>query len=262
MKRLLISLILLCLMPLGEARAGGDTCRMWIGLGGGAGYGVFRDGGAGPVTFQGVEVRPSVSFHSERGVWRWEAAVALGTGGYMRRLQVAEPEAYGLMPEVRMGAMRELLRRGRWRVLAGASLTEAFDFRYIPSMGNNSTGTSNFVLPVLSGRGETTLGPWRLHAQVGFAPMGIVLRPGYAYIANYDHTMQNPVEDHFGEHHTYVATFNALETEVGATVALGNGNRIGTAYRWGWLTSGSTERSPHRFDRAGHALQVTLMFAL
>lgn len=256
MKRLLIILIFLTVTTLANAGEDTSSCRRWIALGGAAGYGVFSDQGMGPVLFQGAEIGPSLGYLSHHSTWRWGITLPLGAGAY-------GPEtAFSLMPQTEVQGMMKVWTKGHASVWAGASLTEAFDFRYVPALDNNATQSSNFLLLALDARAEYSIGPCTLHAGAGFAPASLVFRPGFSYIANYDNTMDNPIADHFSFHHTYLAAANALRTHLGATLLLANGNQIDLSYHWHHLTSRTSTPCPHRFDRASHTLRLTLYFAL
>ena len=262
MKRLLIILVVAGVMSVGTIAAQEQACGCWLGIGGGAGYGVYCDQGTGPLIYEGLEARPTLSFLLERERWRLAASIPFGAGIYMDKLKIGEPSGYALSPEARVGAMWQVWDKSRWRVLAAVEGAEMFDFRYTPALGNNGTGTSNFMMLYAGGRGELDAGPWRFHTQLMVSPVGHVYRPGYAYIANYDQTMDNPVADHFSGHEGYLVAGASVWWHTGATLMLGNGNRLELAYQWHHLTSRTSEHCPHRFDRASHTLQATLLFSL
>lgn len=242
--------------------AQGPVHGCWIGVGGGAGYGVYCDRGMGPLLFEGLEARPTLSFLVERERWRLTASVPLGVGLYMHGIKIGEPSVYGLMPEARLEAMWQVWEREHWRILAAVEGAEIFDFRYLPALGNNGTGSSNFMMLHAGGRGELDAGAWRFHTELMVSPIGHVYRPGYAYIANYDETMENTAADHFGGHEGYLVAGGSVWWHTGATLMLASGNRLELAYRWHHLTSRVSGECPHRFDRASHTLVVTLLFKL
>ena len=158
MKRLLIMAIALRLIGIGGLYGQGAANRLHIGITSGAGYGLFRDMGAGPLTVEGIEAQTEVSFLFNSRKWRVEASLPLGFGAYARSAEPTAVEAYGLMPAARAQAMRRVLGSGRWRLMAGGGLAAMFDFRYHPSLGNNGTGSSNFILLYLGGRGTLEAG--------------------------------------------------------------------------------------------------------
>ena len=71
---------------------------------------------------------------------------------------------------------------------------------------------------------------------------------------NFDQDISNPTTNTFDQYRTYLAAATGVMTDVGATLLLANGNRIGVSYQWGYLTSRTTRRAPHLFECADHAL--------
>lgn len=262
MKRLLITLFMMSVMPAGNLMAQEGAQGCWLGFGWGAGIGSYNDFGTCPQRFIGFEIHPTISFLLSREKWRIEAIIPLSGGMYMRSFFDTDPSALALMPEIRADALWKVWGEGRWRVLAGVGAAEMFDLRYYPDLGNNNVGTSNFLMFYAGGRGELRASPFVFHTQLMFSPVGYVYRPGFAYIANYDHTMQDPVADHFEGHHGYAVGAGALRWETGATLFIRHGNSIGVSYRWHHLTSRTSAACPYRFDRASHAFIFTLNVGL
>lgn len=239
-----------------------DSCRVWVGLHGGLGYASYCDRGVGAVLFSGVEMVPELSLVALSGGWRHEVCIPVAVGGYWQQISLSVPESWGVVPSVRYALMKGVKEWDGWRLMAGGGIEERFDLRYNSSLGNNSVGTSNFVLLNMMGRVDRTVGRWLFHTEVAFAPVSLVLRPGFAYIANYDHTPENPVEDHFKMHKWGVVVANGVEMSTGAMWRLGNGNGVGVDYVWRYVTSREYSGSPHRFHAASHMLRISVSVAL
>ena len=263
MKRLLISFVIMVLMFPNGLHAGENDSLIFLGLHIGLGYGMYCDMGVGEVRYGGMELLSEMSLTVHRGGWRHEVRTPCVAGGYWRQIRAALPESYGLVPGVGYTALRTMWGAGGWRLLAGGGIDEMFDLRYNTTLGNNGVGTSNFLRLNVAGRMEWTSGhKWQLYSQLRLTAASVVMRPGYAYMANYDHTPDNPVKSHFAQHGWAVVCGNAMETATGASLTTRNGNRVTVEYLWHHLTSRTAKACPHRFDSAGHMIRLGLMFAL
>ena len=90
----------------------------------------------------------------------------------------------------------------------------------------------------------------------------LCLRPGFAYLDNFNQDISNPTTNTFDQYQWYLTGLNQVSTELGAFYILPNGNQLGLSYRWRYLTSRTSVLAPYRFEQAGHALLLTLDFAL
>lgn len=229
----------------------------------GAGLGLYRDMGSSPLTYRGQELSPRIGVRVERPEWRIQADMGVCGGGYGYRY-VKRMHTYGGQASVAFRVLYSVLTGGTWRLWAGGAVEDRADIRYNRALGNASVGISNFVDMNLVGRLEKGVGRWRLHGQVELSPLSLLLRPGFSYMDNYDRDIGNPVANTFDQYHWYIAGGTLAATDIGATLLLGSGNRIGVAYRWHYLTSRTavSESAPYRFEQAGHAFVVSLDFRL
>jgi len=238
---------------------------VYVGLQGGFGYGSYRDLGASPLTYHGLELLPGLKVGVERPMWRYEADLGLCGGGYGLRAGFASMHAYGGQLKLGFTALRKVWEKERWQLWAGASLDDRADIRYNSVLQNANVGFSNLVNLNLIGRAEMRLGNWVMHGQLAITPASLLLRPGFAYMDNFDHEISSPVADFAKQYRWYVAGMTIVATDLGATFLLKNGNHVGLAYRWHYLTSRATaddQTAPYRFEQANHALVVEMGFSL
>lgn len=233
---------------------------LYLDLPGGVGYGIFRDQGASPLTYQGLELHPSLGLSWHSPCWRLSGETGLLAGAYgtkLSKLSILGGQFY-----LRLSALRRCWQGGRWSLWAGASADDLFDIRYNDALGNSCTGVGNQVRLGIAGRAECSLSHWVLHGEVGIVPVAAVLRPGYAYVANYDRDISNPVANTFEQYRWYAAGVCGLSSDLGATLLLPNGNRFGLSYRWQFITSRTASEAPWLFEAASHWLCWNFGFLL
>lgn len=233
-----------------------------VGLHSGAGYGLWRDLGASPRSYRGVELRPGLSVAVDLPRWRFHALSAFTVGAYGWHGMSPNVDCFGGQSASCIEAWRLGFARQRWQLWGGAAFGNTADLRYSHLLGNASVGVSDFVFLSLAARAEYRLTHWQFHGSLAFTPAALTLRPGYAYIANYDRDIHNPVANTFEQYHWYLVGACGLSTDFGATLLLPNGNRIGLSYLWHHLTSRTAAEAPHRFDQASHTISFSLEFSL
>ena len=141
-------------------------------------------------------------------------------------------------------------------------LVELFDIRYNSTLGNASMGFGNFFMLNCEGGVEYRLPKWLFHAKMQLNALSLDMRPGFAYMDNFDQDISSPTANTFDQYHWYLAAATGVSTDVGAAYLLSNGNRLGVSYRWGYFTSRHTTSCPHSFEYAHHAILFHLGFAL
>lgn len=263
MRRLLITLFIMLVVQVGAGAQQPDSSRVLLGLQGGGGIGLYRDLGASPLTYKGVELHPSVSVEIHRPEWRYESRVGIDGGAYGRRLRMASLYAYGGHVSLGFAASHSIHSQAGWQLWAGASVDNLFDIRYNPQFGNASVGIADFTRLGILLRGEYSLQRWLFFGQLWGYPLALMYRPGFAYISNYDRDISNPVANTFDQYGLYLAGMTGLTTQVGFRYRVAGGNEIGLAYEWHYLTSRwNDEVAPWLFQYASHGLIFNLLFKL
>lgn len=233
-----------------------------IGMQSGLGYGCFRDAGASPLTYRGIEMVPALSFEAEWGGWRALGRWQLTGGAYGNSADGFGIQTFGISPLAQWQIWRRCATAGAWQFYGGAGLAELFDLRLYSQLENSSTGITNALSLTLYARAERHLGHWLMHGSIGFMPAALMYRPGFAFISNYDRTPDSPLASTFDQYESYLAGACSLESKVGFNLLLANGNRIGFSYAWHHLTSRSSDAAPYRFDQASHTICTNLIFQL
>ena len=261
MKRHLTILLLVLLVPPVSRATSDSLSHVTLALHGGAGYGLYRESGASPLTYRGLELHPGFSVRVEKASSRYEAYLLASGGGYGLKARWSYFQAYGGHPVVGFRASFRMPSAAPWQLWVGGSVDDLFDIRYTSSLGNANFGYGNFLRLNVEALLEYHLQRWRFHAAVAFTPMAITYRPGFAYMDNFDQELSNPVANTFDQYVSYLVWAPGTETSLGATFMMRSGNTVGLSYYWNYLTSRvSPDRisAPHRFDYAGHALILTL----
>lgn len=263
MKRLLIiTFFVLFFAPIWGAENDTSTLR-FLRFQGGVGYGLYRDLGASPLTFRGVEIFSGVTYSVERPKWHLQASLMAEGGAYGLRPGFSYVQAYGGVGTLRFVALYIIYAHDGWQVWGGGSLSENFDMRYNASLGNASTGITNYIMPTLAARAAWRHGLTTLHGQIDFAPASLMLRPGFAYMDNFDRDIARPVANTFGQYSWYVAGAVGMATEIGITWDLSHGNRVGLGYQWHYVTSRTHGlAAPHCFQQVSHSFVTELSVAL
>ena len=254
MNRLFVTtlFILLAIPPL---RAECDSSAHWyINLQGGIGYGLYRDLGVSPLTYRGLQLHPGISLLLEKSDWRYEAMFQAAGGAYGLRLGVGYIQAYGGHPRLGFKALHSVYDDSHWHLWVGGSVDDLFDIRYNASLGNASAAFGNFARLNVEGCVEYGLCRWLFHAHLQLNVLSFNMRPGFAYMDNFDQNIASPTANTFDQYGSYLVVATSAKTDVGASLLLANGNRIGLSYQWGYLTSRTSRRAPHLFECADHAL--------
>lgn len=240
-----------------------DSSLHFLRLQGGVGLGLYRDLGASPLTFRGAELCPGIAFEVEKPNWRYQISLDAEGGAYGLRLGTSYIQAYGGVGGLQVAAQHLFYRHDAWQFWAGVALSEHFDIRYNTSLGNANVGVTNYVAPVLSGLAEWHRGRAVLHGSLEVLSFAVMLRPGFAYMDNFDVNIASPTANMFSQYRCYMAGAVGLSTDVGITWRLSKGNRIGLSYLWHYVTSHTDGHlAPHRFEQAAHGIVLDLCFAL
>lgn len=237
---------------------------LWLGLECGAGTGLYRDLGLSPITYRGLEAAPAISLDYHTTYWQHQLKVGAYGGGYGRRVGFAYMQNYGGLPYVSFSTMRKAMDNNGVKLFCGGAVTEMMDIRYAQSLGNAANSFSNLVSLSFSTRGEYTFLRWQIHLQCNLALASLCLRPGFAYIDNFDQHIADPTVNTFDQYRWYPTGFNGVSTQLGITRLMRNGNRIGLDYRWHYLSSHATPTplAPYTFEQASHSCVLRLDFGV
>ena len=152
----------------------------------------------------------------------------------------------------------------RWHYWAGGQWQTFVDMRDIPALMNASSSVSLFGNLCATGMVQYDFAfnrdkthPWlTAYGQLDLPLLGVVNRPGYAYIGN--PTINDDAL--LGDNETFAKLFPGTSTELGLYLNLRNDNRIGLSYRWDYLTTG--KKGAYRYDNALHSLDLSFMFKI
>lgn len=150
----------------------------------------------------------------------------------------------------------------RWSFWAGSTLQGFMDIKEIPALMNATSSVSSFGNLFATGMVECPFAfnsdnthHWlTASGKLSLPIVGVVNRPGYAYIGN-----PTINEDAWlGDNETFAKFFPGVSTELGLYLNLCNDNRIGLSYRWDYLTTGKIRA--YRYDNALHSINLSFMF--
>ena len=258
------------------------------------GYGLYRDMGTAPVSFNGLVIQPALGLEFG-GFRRWTTSIDLLTSIGFYEDAVAPALNFGSFDvfntirfkmrtyfaalfkkkydsELQLKTIKNLPndeKKTYAYISAGFTISNFFDVTINPAYENAATGISEFLGPELLLRTDILLGSFfdldwqkfdkQLHAEVGLMPVAAVMRPGYAYIDNY--TASQPVLSAlFDEYQWRIKSFAGAYTDIGFDIRTGIGSRISLSYYWSYHTSGNND--VWRFDHAKHLFLIDFTIIL
>ena len=235
-----------------------DASRLSLTLGCGPIYGVARDCGVSPIIYQTPGINTYCAAILDNNVWRYQIDLHL-TGHILCKdaipIEDIDVAGYGLSAHLRMGLERQTMAQEGLRLWIGAGLEDWCSIDYNNRYMNACVGMGNLVAPTLSVRGEQTMGWLTLSIAAGTAPLGWWFRPGFAYVANYT-TGETEVESFTDNYACHAAALPLLTGEVGAKIALSNGNKLGVIYQWNFLTTRNS--GDWKYEAAQHSVRLEL----
>ena len=261
MKRHLLILLLVLFAPPVTHAMSDSLSHVVLTLHGGAGYGLYRELGASPFTYKGMELYPGFSVRLEKPTRCYEAYLLAAGGGYGLKARWSAFHAYGGHPVAGFRACFRIPSSTPWQLWLGGSVDDLFDIRYNSALGNANMGYGNFLRLNVESAVVYCLQRWRFHAAIAFTPLAVAYRPGFAYMDNFDQDLSDPVANTFDQYVGYGVWAPGAETSLGAALMMRSGNTVGLSYHWAYLTSRVSPdgvSAPHRFDYASHALILTL----
>ncbi len=229
------------------------------------GYGVLRDKGTSPITYQGPLMTAVAGVWNDRSWWKFHLDVVTSFGYYENSIAPRfNFSTFDISNTVKFRAMRCIpdpffFPESIW---IGIGASNFLDVSVNTNYENAATGVSEFFGPELLLKAESNLGfysNWFLIGEVSFMPVAAMLRPGYAYMDNY--TASQPVHTAlFDGYEWNTKLFAGLSTEIGFRYRMENDNQLYLSYRWDYHSSGS--KGSWRFDHAMHGIYVDLIVHL
>ena len=150
---------------------------------------------------------------------------------------------------------------------AGGTIQAYFNIKYYPQLMNAALGYSLFGNLHATGMAAYDFAPlydgehnlFTAYAKLSLPLVGLVNRPGFAYIENATGSVIN-VNDLQSQREDFAMLFPGVSTDIGLVLNLPNTNKIGISYRWDYLTT--RNNTTYRFDHAIHAFNLNYMFNL
>lgn len=149
-----------------------------------------------------------------------------------------------------------------WHYWVGGQLQTFVDMKDIPLLMNAASSVSLFGNLCATGMlkydfafNRAMSHHWlTAYGKLSLPIVGVVNRPGYAYIGNPTINENAWLESS----DTFAKFFPGASTELGLYLNLRNDNRIGLSYRWDYLTTG--KKGAYRYDNALHSINLFFMF--
>lgn len=241
-----------------EQHRGTAESQLWLTLGCEPSYGVARDQGVSPRTYQTPGMGTYCAVALDNDIWRYQLDVALSGHILCRKtlpLSEVDPSGYGANVHLGLRLDRQVLQRNEWRLWVGGGVEDWLAIDYNDRYMNACVGMGNLSAPTLSFRGELRMDWMTLTLAAGAAPCGWWYRPGYAYLSNYT-TGESEIEAFADNYESHIAIFPLLNSEAGVLIALSSGNTLGIIYHWNFLTS--RDVGPWRYEAAHHSMRIAL----
>ena len=228
---------------------------VWLNLSAGANFADCFDKGTVPFRYTGFGANVDAGVTVIWGRCRFQAE---GKGFYTSLASLGGA-AYDIK------ALAEFLyhcdiaeRLGFW---AGGTLQGFVDIKEIPALMNAATSVSMFGNLCATAKVDFPFA--YLHdgrnlltatAKVSLPIVGVVNRPGYAYIGNPSINQETFFEDT----ETFAKFLPGASTELGLYLNLPNDNRIGLSYQWDYFSTG--KKGTYRYDHALHSINLSFVF--
>ena len=234
----------------------GNRVPVWLNLSAGANYAQCFDKGTVPFRYKGLGANVAAGVTVEWGRWHMQAE---GRGFYTDFTTLS---GTALDIDVSTEFLYHCSRINRWSFWAGGSMQTFIDMKEIPGLMNAASSVSVFANLCAVGMVDYNFAFNRdkthhwltAFGKLSLPLVGVVSRPGFAYIGNPTINEDDLLEDY----DTFAKFFPGASTELGFYLNLRNDNRIGLSYRWDYLTTG--KQGAYRFDNALHSINLSFMF--
>jgi len=238
------------------------TNSFWLDFGTGLGLVNHYDNGVIPYNIVGVNYNARLGFTDE-----WKRCHIRFEGGFFKSA-IVEPEGntYGVNLDLEF-LYSCLQNKGRWHFWSGGNVRSFNDLHLIPKLENNQAALSMFgsigaveLVQCDFAYDKAKKHPW-LTAYLKFSlPLvGIASRPGFAYLHDDEEVLEFFAIILSG-HETFAKAFPGCTTDIGLTLNLRNGNRIGISYYWDYFTTG--KKGIYHYDNAYHNINLSFMFKI
>lgn len=234
----------------------------WLNLNAGIGSTTSYDASTIPYSYTGFHDMEQVGFTAE---WKRCHLQLLGS-----RFKTRYPfldgtsRAYTADFEFLYSCLNPTVRR--WHVWLGASTTNILEWKSIEDLQNAAITVSLFHKLNAKGLLQCDFAyektnpthPW-LSA---FLSLSLPIytagsRPEFAYVMD---PMNDVFDALFGANGPVFKWFPGCTTDLGFSLNLRNGNRIGLSYAWDYLTTG--KKGYYRYDNAFHTVKLSFMFKI
>ena len=239
-----------------------NSCRETLTLGIGPSYGVSRDQGVSPITYQLFALTPYSAFTLDYRQWSWNAELSLSAYIQTKNFHLLQDwsiQGFGVDAMMLTGCEYRLYQHEKWRMKVGFAATGWLNVAYNKSYMNACVGMSGLIAPLVSCKNEWDFWKITLHVTGSTSPVGWWYRPGFAYISNYS-SGQTEVETFDDDYHWNATTFPLLKTDVGIDYHFKSGHTLGVTYSWLFVTS--RKSGPWKYEAARHHLQLVFRIAL
>lgn len=229
---------------------------VWLDFSMGANFAECFDKGTIPFRYKGFGANVAAGVTVEWSQWHMQVE---GRGFYTE-LTTLSGSAYTISTSAEF--LYHCSRINRWSFWAGGTMQTFIDIREIPALMNAASSVSAFFDLCATGMVDYDFAfnhekthPWlTAFGKLSLPLVGVMNRPGYAYIGNPTINDDAWLSDNV----TFVKFFPGINTELGLYLNLRNDNRIGLSYRWDYLTTG--KKGSYRYDNALHSINLTFMF--
>ncbi|MDD3716788.1 MAG: hypothetical protein PHT46_06775 [Candidatus Marinimicrobia bacterium] len=246
--------------------------RNYLHLDTGAGYGSYHDAGTSPLRYQGAAFASSAGFLCANPEYRWgirtdlHYTAGLATDHYLLHSLYSAGDVFYLRHVTQ-------LLPGNLNLFTGPALGAAFAFTYNDAYQNASANPDFFVNLFLRSqiqfafqrpawdrkiaflRLQRPLRDYALAFRLDIPFLHLNNRPAFPYVVN---GTQTDIEKIFLRH-AFVGGIQ-LQSRLGLTRFLNNGNAIEMAYLWEMISTGN--RDIYRLESARHALVFAFYFRL
>lgn len=239
---------------------------VWLSFAAGTNLIESYDLGASPIRYWGIGLcfNPGLTIEFDRYQLSYDTRIL---GNVCFGKSTATPMIFTIDSRVEFLYRCRDSYHNRLHFWAGGTGQLFFDIKYYSQLMNAALGTTYFLNLHATGMAQYDFGRrydcehsmFTLYGKLSLPLIGLVDRPGFAYMENYTSDL-NTVETLNETREETGIFFPGVNTEIGLYLNLLNNNKIGLSYRWDYLTTRHT--GIYRFDHASHTFNLKFMFNL